>query len=290
MACLFAARIFRAGYPVLLWDTWSDGITAIRDHGVRLEEDGRFTSYPIEVLESNRTDQDFSEGLIFTKSYQTSDSVNSAKGLFSDKGTLLTLQNGLTARDIISNILGPERVLGGITTCAAQSPGPGVVKFQGGNMIRLGGHPDVELYATIFQNAGFDALVETDLQKLTWEKAILNAAINPIGAATGLTNGALRENPNLFEEMLEMILEGCKVGNALGLNINPQEMSARLVQVLEETASNRCSMLQDIENGRPTEIEDINGAILEYAKKLQISVPKMTTITAIIRARKSRGK
>ncbi|MEI8133382.1 MAG: 2-dehydropantoate 2-reductase, partial [Leptolinea sp.] len=196
LACLFAARISRGGQSVYLTDNWVKGMEAIRKKGVWLVEGNQTTTHEVTVLDRSNSILQFSHTLILIKAYQTSEAVQSVRNSISEDGTLLTLQNGLTVRGKIVEILGEERVLSGITTCAAQTVTPGVVCHNGGNTIRIGSHPFAKDYQKIFTNAGFDVFVEPKIKEMIWEKALLNSAINPMGALLGLTNGELKNNPD----------------------------------------------------------------------------------------------
>jgi len=91
-----------------------------------------------------------------------------------------------------------------------------------------------------------------------WEKIFVNAAINPFGALTGLRNGDLLTIPQLKDAMSVTILEGIKVAEKLGININRQNSIEKAFNVAKMTAKNKNSMLQDIEKRKRTEIDYIN--------------------------------
>jgi len=158
------------------------------------------------------------------------------------------------------------------------------VKYQGGNSIRVGEHPAAKRYLSLLQHAGFETIIEQEIEVMTWEKALINAVINPLGAITGLTNGGLLKDQGIRETMCSIMDEGCQVAKERGLEINSEKLFAKALNVLEESAPNRCSMLQDVDGGRKTEIEDINGVILQLAEKLLVDVPILQTITNLIKA------
>jgi 2-dehydropantoate 2-reductase len=284
LACFFAARIGRSGVQVFLTDSWTEGLEALRENGVRLVEESRITTQKITVLEKPDSINKFAAALILTKAYQTSQAVQSAYEFLAKDGTVLTLQNGLTARGKIVEILGEERVLSGITTCAAQMLEPGVVKYNGGNTVRLGSHLFAKNYREIFMSAGFDVTVESKINEMIWEKALLNAAINPLGALLGKTNGELRNDPEVNVLMKTLLAEGCRTARSDGIEMDEEYLEKRLITVLEETASNQCSMLQDILNGRQTEIDDINGALVEIAARNEIQIPVQVTLIRLVKA------
>ncbi len=199
-------------------------------------------------------------------------------------GTVLSLQNGLTARNRMIEVIGESRSLSGITTCAAEQMEPGIVKHNGGSSIFIGDHPGAPGYQEVFLRAGFSTTTTTDIQKMIWEKAIINSAVNPLGALLGLRNGEILNRADLINIMDELIQEACAVAASDGFQLNPVEMKERLHRILNETATNRCSMLQDVIHGRETEIDDINGAIVSLANKNGIPTPVQNTVTQLVRS------
>jgi 2-dehydropantoate 2-reductase len=164
-------------------------------------------------------------------------------------------------------ILGETRTVSGTTTCAAEQIEPGIVRHNGGESVLLGRHPGVDMYREILLAAGFDVAVVDNIRQMTWEKAIINSAVNPVGAILHMRNGEMAELPDVLGIMDTLIGEACAVSTADGCLIEVERMRYRLREILAASSQNRCSMLQDVLHGRETEINDINGAILELALK-----------------------
>ena len=121
-----------------------------------------------------------------------------------------------------------------------------------------------------------------DGAKLIWSKVLLNIAINPIASITGRVNGDLLE-PEMFETCVEVMLEGARVARLEGVTLDDdEELIANLRLVLEQTKDNRCSMLQDIRNGRSTEIDFLNGMVVNKAEKYGLSTPLNQLLSKLI--------
>lgn len=287
LACLFAGRLSRSGFPVVMTGSWKTGLEALRKQGVMLIEGKEKSVFPVEVLDITETSRFFPRALLLTKAYQTFEALKRVQPFLPEDGTVLSLQNGLTARSLMVEVIGESRAISGITTCAAELVEPGIVNFHGGSSIFLGSHPAAAWYRDVFQAAGFSVSTTSDIQKMIWEKAIINSAANPVGALLRMKNGEMSCSQEVGYLLDDLINEACQVANLEGCDINPAEISIRLQTILRESSANRCSMLQDVLHGRDTEIEEINGAIVSLAKKHGIDVPVQRTITRLVRSIKS---
>jgi 2-dehydropantoate 2-reductase len=284
LACLFAARLKQAGQSVVITGTWEAGLDSVRRNGVGLMTGEVAVYYPVDVLDKASQSIRFDRAILLTKAYQTSASVNRVKPWLSETAAVLSLQNGLTPRMRMIEILGESRVISGTTTCAAEQIAPGVVKHHGGEAITIGAHPYSSAYRDLLSAGGFEVSIVDDIQQMIWEKAIINSAANPVGAILRMRNGEMAAKPDAMALMDALITEACGAALADGCTVDPVGMRQRLRTILEASASNRCSMLQDVLHGRETEINDINGVILEIAEKFGIQTPVQRTVTQLVRS------
>ena len=116
---------------------------------------------------------------------------------------------------------------------------------------------------------------DADIDVLLWEKIFINIGINAIAAINNIPNGGLIESEELRILMKNAITEAWEVANALNIPVDssPDRYIEFTYSVCAKTKPNRNSMLQDLDNGRKTEINFINGKIVEYGKKFGISTP-----------------
>ena len=137
-------------------------------------------------------------------------------------------------------------------------------------LIRKGNHAILsnEQVNAILPNA---KLVD-DLSVLLWQKLIINCAINPLTAVHRVKNGELAA-PQYQPQVTAIVQEAVTVANACGIDINYPTMFDKVVQVIEQTGANTSSMLQDVLNNKPTEIEFITGYLLQQAKQHGIKAP-----------------
>jgi 2-dehydropantoate 2-reductase len=136
--------------------------------------------------------------------------------------------------------------------------------------------------AQVFNEAGIETEVSSNIHQVVWNKLFINAGLNAVAALTGLKNGQLLDYSETLRLMDGLVSEAVEVARKKGIPIegNPLE---KVKAVVEATRENRCSMGQDIDNRRKTEIDAINGAVVREAQKLAISVPYNQMITDLVK-------
>ncbi len=134
----------------------------------------------------------------------------------------------------------------------------------------------------LFSRAGLSVRTSARFEREVWRKAAVNAAINPVTARRRVRNGALRAGP-AREEAAELLAEAVAVARASGVPLSLRTARADLARVVRATAENRSSMLQDVERGRPTEIEVISAELVRRGRALGIPLPATVRAAAEVR-------
>jgi len=208
--------------------------------------------------------------------YDTEAAILQARKIISDNTIVLSLQNGLDNIDKISKHLSSKRIIAGVTTHGAFFSKPGVIKHTGKGMTILGGLNGkktnvIDSIVKLFNQTGIDTTESKNILKEIWSKAIINSSINPLTAIFQCKNGYLIENP-LLEKLVEIICEeSTSIANAEGVDLSYSEMLNKTKEVIKNTSDNYSSMLQSIKKRKKTEIESINGKLVEIGKKHNIS-------------------
>jgi 2-dehydropantoate 2-reductase len=146
----------------------------------------------------------------------------------------------------------------------------------------------VRLFRMLFEGAGLPVEAVPEFEREEWRKALINAAINPVTAVRGVPNGELLKEP-LRTQALELLGEALAVARAAGFDFTSEEVTRDFERVARATASNRSSMLQDLDRGRPTEIDAISGEILREAAARGLELPATRRIVTEVTARSSRN-
>lgn len=219
--------------------------------------------------------------LVTVKAYDTSDAAACLeKGEFD---AVCSLQNGLGNEGILATVLDCP-VLGGTVTYGADLERPGLVCMTGRGEITLGLYRGgnrvlLERVASAFSDASLEVTTTDDIRRVLWEKLVVNAAINPLTALAHCQNGAVA-HPPLRGLAAAVTDEVVQVANHNDIDIDPTEMRSSVLEVADNTADNRSSMLQDFEAGRRTEIDAITGAVIDRADTVDVVINE--TLAALV--------
>jgi 2-dehydropantoate 2-reductase len=216
--------------------------------------------------------------LFCVKTFQTEAAAHHAAPLAGPDTVVLRLQNGLADPAPLVAMAAPERVVLGTSGHGANTVGWGHIRHAGSGPTRLGplvpsGMEGAERAAEALRPGFPDTEVVDDVLPVLWRKLLANVAINPLTALTGLRNGQLLEVPLLRAAMADLASEAECTAIAAGISLNGGQGLALAEAACRQTAGNRSSMLQDVESGRPTEIEDICGAVVREATRLGLPAP-----------------
>jgi 2-dehydropantoate 2-reductase len=217
-------------------------------------------------------------------------------------GLLDSLQNGIGNVEHASDVLGASRVIGARVIFGAELLAPGRVRVTVNAAPVLVGSPDprdaargtlAAAWARRFADAGIPSDATDNLLGELWAKVFYNAALNPLGALLGVPYGWLPDDPDARALMDRVIDEAFAVARASGVRLRWPDAGAYRADfygaLVPSTAAHRSSMLQDLERGRPTEIDAINGWVARRGAELGVPVPVNTTLTHVIRARVRRA-
>ena len=125
------------------------------------------------------------------------------------------------------------------------------------------------MLSDLFSSHYFDIYHTKDIKKHIWLKAAINSAINPIASYHNLKNGELKKEI-YWSQVKKLLAESVSIANSNGINFNNNPLDLA-EEIIEKTADNFCSMLQDIKKGRKTEINEINGILYEMGKKQNVN-------------------
>lgn len=310
LGSLIGGKISATGkHNLWLWDPWEEQVLTVQQKGLSIlnhndttpqrVHDVHITTDAAKIKESGP----FDIAIILTKGFskEAADVVN---GSLSQHGIVLTLQNGLGNKEMIQQLLTRQtRILRGIVYVGTTLMKPGIVK-QNSKRDREIIVDNPPYYGSVLKDllneAGFQAFASNDIYSQIWEKLIVNCAINPLTAIFGVKNGEIAENPKMRELVMKIVDECVRVARTDSRikleTYDPAQVVQKIVSVAQATAQNTSSMLADINRLRDkrernttkreikTEISRINGAIVDAAKRYDISVPYNTMLTEMIEA------
>lgn len=288
MATLFAARIARSRGPgaVSMAGTWPEALAAIRERGLRVEDETGHWTVPMSGAPLDQSLPSADVVLILVKSYQTAAVAAPAARASAPAGIVVTLQNGLGHGEILE-AAAPGRVVLGVAIVGAALLAPAYVRAGPGHVIldqKPGLTQAIESLVALLGSSGFSAETTPAIEVALWRKLVANCAVNALSALHGVENGRLIEDAEARRSLEEAAREVGRVARARGLELGADPASLAL-EVVVRTAANRSSMLQDIDRGRPTEIEALNGAVVREGLRLGVPTPINEGLVRAIRER-----
>ncbi len=292
MGCGAVGSLFAANLSLLddveVWafDLNELHAAAINRGGLRLSGAGDVVGYPRATSDASELPPcDF--GIVATKAMHTEAAIAATAHAFAD-GCVATVQNGLGNEETLASHV--ERVIRGTTFPAGKLLEPGHVQWDVQGDTTLGPYDErtplaaVERLADACTRAGMPANAVEDARGPQWRKVIFNASTNPIGALTGLTHGRVCERPDLRALVTGLVDEGKAVAAAQGIELDadPEDLIDHAARP-EVAYDHKASMLQDVEARRPTEVDHLNGGIVEFGRRHAVPTPINESIWALVK-------
>jgi 2-dehydropantoate 2-reductase len=185
-------------------------------------------------------------------------------------------------------VLGPHRVIGCVVYPATEVVAPGVVRHIYGNKMPIGEpdgtvSPRISRIAEILGEAGFDAPIREQIRDEIWLKLWGNLSFNPISALTGATLDVISADAATRHVARTMMLEAKAVAELLGVHFRVDV--ERRIDGAGRVGAHKTSMLQDLERGRPLEIDALVTSVQELGQRVGLPTPTIDTVLALTRQR-----
>ena len=287
MGSLYGGLLARAGFDVTLVDVWQEHVDAIRRDGLHL--DGITGDLRIPIRATSRV-EDVSPvdcAIILTDANSTREAAEAARRVLGEAGFALTLQNGVGNVEILGEVLGGGRVMVGTSNHSAALRAPGHVTHTHAAPTWIGeldGRPTARLRETeqALAKAGFTPVVVDNILAHVWNKFVLNCGINAISAVTGLRLGEIARTPPVDELQTRIVEEVLAVVRAKGVPMIDGD-PMRTIKDHCWKKYNKPSTLQHVEQGKRTEIDALNGALVREARRLGVPTPYNDALTLILK-------
>ena len=292
---VIGGHLAEAGYDVVLIDKWREHVDSINKYGLHLY--GVSGDRNIQVKAASRPQEIGVLDLVIlsVKAYDTSEAIKSFRTIFDSDTYLLSIQNGLIPLEEFMVIPELKHLLKGVTNHGATIMGPGEVFHAGSGPTYIGDPQGINRdmaveVVRIFNEAGLEAEFIDDIESIVWSKLLVNIGINALTAIARCKNGALLEIPVLEKLMDDAISEALEITEEMGIKLIYPDPYSHVREVAKRTYDNKSSMLQDIERGRNTEIDYINGAVVKLGEELGIDTPVNRVLTYLVKALEFHGK
>jgi 2-dehydropantoate 2-reductase len=295
MGSVYAGLLGRAGNEVWAIDTWQEHLDAIKARGLAVS--GASGDYTVDGLHVGRTPGDAGPcdlWVVATKAADVEGAVEGIVPLLGPDSVVMAFQNGLGAGERVARQVPGEQVVIGIAEGFGSSiPEPGHVHHNGMRLIRIGelqgGLTDRVLrIERVWRDAGFNVQAFEDIDRMVWEKFLCNVTLSAPTAVFDVTVGELMANPEAWAVALGCTMECYRLGQAQGIAW-PFDDPIRYVTDFASTIPNASpSMRLDHLAHRRSEVDVINGKVVELSRALGLAAPYNETLCAVLRERESR--
>lgn len=276
----FGGRLVEAGHDVA-FIARGRHLEAIRAHGLRVDSDrGDFIAKPRIATDDPAEVGVVDVVMLATKAWQVDDAAQQMKPLVGENTMIYPMLNGVEAPLKLAKVFGDAPVLGGLCRVMSWIEAPGHI-HQGGvpptvtfGEMHAPTSDRVQALRAIFESAkGLEAQTPQDIQAAMWQKLTFIAAFGGVGAVTRMPAGVTRRLPETRQMLQNAMQETVEVAQARGINLasTAWETAMDYVDKLPETAT--ASMQRDIQDGKPSELDAQNGAIVRLGAEVDVQAP-----------------
>jgi 2-dehydropantoate 2-reductase len=295
MGAVYAALLRKAGHELWAIDTWSEHVDAIAKDGLRVSgASGTFVVDDINVARTPAEAGPCDVWIVATKAADVDEATAGIATVLEPDSIVIAFQNGLGSGERVARWVPEAQVVVGIAEGFGSSiPEPGSVHHNGMRLIRIGelrgGLTDriVEI-ERLWRDAGFNVRAFADIDQMVWEKFLCNVTLSAPTAAFDVTVGELLSDPDAWAVAIGCMLEAHRVGLAKRITFSFDD-PVRYVTDFAATIPNASpSMRLDHLARRRSELDVINGKVVELSRELGFEAPYNETLCALLRARESR--
>lgn len=256
-------------------------MAAVRENGLRIEGSIARGTFPLKAVTALTSIEPGTLIILTTKVNSTVEAITPLVPLLHPSVTILCTQNGLYSERLVRDLVGDRAVtLRAITQVGGILREPGVVEHTVAGYTLVEAHERAAAVAAVLSECGLDGRVIPDMKVAMWRKVVFNCVINPITAITGSTVGGIVD-PKLAP-IKRLVIEEClAVAAADGVTFDDDFMA--LIDQVFGSAATIASTLQDLQKGRRTEIDHLNGAVVALGLEYGIACPVNAALTTIIK-------
>jgi len=287
MGCLYGAYL-SAQNEVILIDYYEPQVEVINVNGLTMLENSIEASYHIKAVLSGTDIGIVDLVIVFVKSIDTYEAVKANKSLIGEHTIVMTLQNGAGNDRDIMNFTKKENIIVGTSKHNSVGIGLGKIHHTGSGVTTIGAmEPDSnsdKLIAAVLMASGLEAEVSDNIQRIIWSKLFVNISVNTLTALLETKIGFMSQNKYAWDFAKRIIYEAVNVAEEDGTYFDRREVMETVRHVCEIAGEGYSSMYQDRKRKVKTEIDKMNGAIVEQAKLYGVATPYNALVVDLIHA------
>ncbi len=281
VGCYYGGMLARAGHEVVLIAR-PQHVEAISRDGLRMET----TSFDEPVRLAASTDPGAVQGaklvLFCVKSTDTESAGVLVRPYLAPDALVLTLQNGVDNAERLRTVLPQHAVAAAVVYVATEMAGPGHVKHHGRGELVIEPSSASEAVAQALIAAGVPTEISGNVRGALWAKLILNCAYNAVSAIAQLPYGKTVAGEGVKDVMRDVVAECLAVAQAEGVQV-PRDVEAAVANLAGSMPSQSSSTAQDLARGKRTEIDYLNGLIVQRGEALGIATPANRVLWALVK-------
>ena len=280
------------GNDVHFVDMWQEHVDLINKDGLHMTNEKEDWYVRVDARTTADTIGEADLVIVLVKSFATKQAVEQLKqtNVIGKNTLVMSLQNGLGNEETIAPVIGSENVISGKTYVGGRLIQAGYISagVQGKwtYIGELNGEitDRIQTVCNVFNDAGLLCEVSDNIKGLIWDKLLINVAAGALCGITRLPYGPLYEEDYIKDVAVAAIQEGIQVAKAAGVVLKSEDPQYPWVAASEGLPGTfKTSILQSLELKRPTEIDFINGSIVEWGKKYGIATPVNQTLVACVK-------
>ncbi len=284
----FGARLLQAGEEVSLIAR-GEHLRAIRAKGLRvIGASGDFAVFPRLATDRPAEIGEVDLVLVGVKAWQVAQAAEAMRPLVGKNTAVLPLQNGVEAPFELAQVLGEQAVLGGVCQISAYVSAPGVIRHVGIEPTIIFGEIKrrqtlhLEPIQAVLQRAGVRAQIAEDIRVALWDKFLFIAAFGAVGAVSRVPAGFICRVAPTRQLLEEVMREIWVVARAAGVPLPAEAIAQRLSFIEKMPPQTMASMARDLMAGRPSELEQLIGAVVRLGQQYQVATPLSRALYAAL--------
>ena len=288
VGCYFGALLARAGHQVTLIGRPAH-VQAVQQHGLRLETATLDIQVPMQASTEASAVRDADVVMFCVKSTATEEAAREMQPHLAPGTLVLTMQNGVDNDERVRAVLGPSvAVAAAVVYVATAMAGPGHVQHHGRGELVIAPSARSEEVARQFAAAGIPTQISDNVRGALWAKLVLNCAYNALSALSQQPYGQLAQAPGVPEVIADTVAECLAVARADGVTI-PGDVDAAVRGIAATMPGQYSSTAQDLARGKPSEIDHLNGYVVQRGAALGVSTPLNRALQVLVKLVEARG-
>ncbi len=293
IGCHYGVLLQQAGCEVTLLARGAH-LDAMRRGGLLHESGGTVSRIEVEATDRTPALRDCDVILLCCKMTGLQAMLDALAAVVADDALLVTLQNGVEAPAVAASVFPRHALLAGTAFIGARLEGPAHVIHSAAGGIRLApwrqgtGDRHVDALLQALAAAGVPARMEDDAQRMLWRKLLWNCGFNAITAITRRFARDVAADPGTLAVIRDAMRETLTLALACGIGLSDEDMEKH-IRVTLEMGPVKTSMWQDIEAGRATEVDHINGYVARASARLGLDAPVNRMLAALLHAIEAGG-